>query len=65
MLVVPGKFNWNDVTFSSSLSKEDIKAFVNDLAQCIRKEATAMSSGQYGGIAGKKECRFGCSGISF
>ena len=32
------------MTFSSSLSKEDIKAFVNDLAQCIRKEASAMSA---------------------
>ena len=32
------KFNWNDVTFSSSLSKEDIKAFVNDLASVfVRK----------------------------
>ena len=34
------KIHWNDVTFSSSLTKEDIKAFVNDLAQCIRKEAS-------------------------
>ena len=59
------KFNWNDVTFSSSLSKEDIKAFVNDLAQCIRKEATTMSSGQYGGIAGKKSAGSAAAAFRF
>lgn len=59
------KFNWNDVTFSSSLGKEDIKAFVNDLAQCIRKEASAMSSEQYGGISGKKSAGSAAAAFRF
>ena len=59
------KFNWNDVTFSSGLSKEDIKAFVNDLARCIRKEASAMSSGQYGGISGKKSAGSAAAAFRF
>lgn len=59
------KINWNDVTFTSILSKDDIKAFVNDLAKCIRKEATGMSSDQYGGIAGKKSAGSAAAAFRF
>lgn len=59
------KINWNDVTFTSMLSKDDIKAFVNDLAKCIRKEAPGMSSDQYGGISGKKSAGSAAAAFRF
>lgn len=57
--------SWNDVTFTSGLGKDDIRAFVNDLAKCIRKEADTMSSNQYGGIAGKKSAGSAAAAFRF
>ena len=59
------KVNWNDVIFTAGLSKEDIRLFVNDLARCIRKEAPSMSSGQYGGITGKKSAGSAAAAFRF
>jgi len=56
---------WNDVTFTSGLTKDDIRAFVNDLAKCIRKEAVTMSTEGYGGITGKKSAGSAAAAFRF
>lgn len=59
------KMNWNDITFVNSTSKEDIQKFVVDFAKCIRKEATAFSSAEFGGISGKKSAGSAAAAFRF
>ena len=57
--------NWNDITFLSSISKDDIQRFVIDFAKCIRKEATAFSSTEFGGVSGKKSAGSAAAAFRF
>ena len=59
------KMNWNDVSFSSSVSKDNIKSFVEDFARCIRQEATGFSSTEFGGISGKKSAGSAAAAFRF
>ena len=63
--VILEKMNWNDVSFVSDLSKDTIRKFVEDFAKCIRKEATAFSTNDFGGITGKKSAGSAAAAFRF
>ncbi len=59
------RVQWNDLTFVSTLTKDDIRNFINDLARCIRKEAQVMGAESYGGITGKKSAGSAAAAFRF
>lgn len=59
------KMSWNDVSFTSDLSKDNLKQFVEDFAKCIRKEATAFSATAFGGISGRKSAGSAAAAFRF
>ena len=59
------KMKWNDITFNSTLTKDSIRRFVEDLAKCIRKDATEFSAADYGGISGKKSAGSAAAAFRF